>query len=53
MKVCKGCGETFEANKFTPYQLYCSDDCRREHYRHTREEWRRQYRKAYYAKHGK
>jgi len=51
MKKCLYCDQHFQPSKFTPHQLYCSDDCRREHYRHTRKQWRRQYRRAYYAKH--
>jgi len=53
MKKCQGCRKRFEPNRFTPYQKYCSDECRWRHYRTTHREQRRGYRKAYYAKHGK
>jgi len=40
MRECKECGKSFQPNKFTPYQQFCSRQCKQRAYDHRRSERR-------------
>lgn len=47
IKNCLECGTEFEANKYTPYQRFCSDKCREKNWREKNRERLRKHQKKY------